>query len=218
MAVRDTPADAGKRDASRLLETVRRDLRDSRVRAGLSQASVARAAGLSPSAYGRVEVGDLKGTTVEALAVSARAVGLALWVRLYPEGTPVRDAGQLRLERDFASILGPGLSFRSEVLLPIAGDLRAWDGIVSCADGLAFAECEMRLGDVQELLRRYEAKLRDDPRSRILILVVRATRHNRRVLAEHREVLRPLLPLDSGTIMRSLRSGRLPASSGVLVI
>jgi len=218
MAVRETPADVGARDASRLLESVRRDLRDARVRAGLSQTTVARAAGLSSSAYGRLETGDLKGTSVEAMAAAARALGLALSVRLYPEGSPVRDAGQLRLEADYADLLGAGLSFRPEVPLPITGDPRAWDGIVSGVEGLVFTECEMRLGDMQELLRRYEAKLRDDPRSRILILVVRSTRHNRRVLAQHREVLRPLLPLDGAAITRSLRAGRLPAAGGILVL
>ncbi len=208
----------GLRDARRLLQAACRDLRAARVAAGLSQARIASAAGLSPSAYGRLERGELRSTPVESLARAARAVGLAASLRLYPAGLPVRDAGHLRLEHDFRAVLGPGLRFRPEVPLPIEGDARAWDGAISGGGGLAFAECEMRLSDVQDLLRRCEVKLRDDPRSSVLIVVVRATRHNRMVLAEHREALRPLLPLDGAAILRHLRAGRVPPAGGLLML
>jgi transcriptional regulator with XRE-family HTH domain len=208
--VRRGPADLGADDANRQLDVAHRELKEARVAAGLSQASAARAAGLSSSAYGRLEGGALRATPIESLAVAARAVGLSLSLRLCPAGSPARDAGQLRLEQDYVAVLGPGLAFRPEAPLPIAGDPRAWDGVVVAPDGLGFTECEMRLGDVQDLLRRNEAKLRDDPRSRILVLVVRSTRHNRRMLSLHREALRPLLPLDGAAILRSLRAGRLP--------
>ena len=218
MSVRDDPAAQGAADAARLLEAACRDLRQARVVAGLSQASVARATRLSTSAYGRLERGDLDAMSIASMAKAARAVGLEISVRLYPAGSPVRDAAQLRLESDFRTILGEGLGFRAEVPLPIEGDPRAWDGVVSRPDGIAFAECEMRLGDMQELARRMALKLRDDPRSRILILVVRSTRHNRRVLAEHREALRQLLPLDGAAVLRALRAGRLPPASGLVVV
>jgi len=218
MGVREGPADLGSQDADRLLTAACRELRDARVAAGLSQAVVGRAAGLSPAAYGRLERGELARAPFEHVARSARAVGLEATLRLYPAGSPVRDAGQLRLESDYVAVLGPGLTFRAEVPLPIPGDLRAWDGTVSDRSAMAFVDCEMRLGDVQALTRRLEIKLRDDPRSGILILVVRDSRHNRGVLAEHREILRALLPLDSATILRSLRAGRLPPASGLLVL
>ncbi|MFN8631750.1 MAG: hypothetical protein U0838_15960 [Chloroflexota bacterium] len=86
------------------------------------------------------------------------------------------------------------------------------DGISS-----AFVDCEMRLGDVQVLLRRLDAKRRDDPRPGVLILVVRDSDHNRRVLADHREVLRSLLPLDATAILRALRCGRVPPANGVVL-
>ena len=218
MSVREDPGDVGLRDARDLLASAQRELRTTRLRAGLSQASVGRGAGLSRSAYGRLERGGLAHVPLEHLTRSARALGLVASLRLYPAGSPVRDAAQLRLEADFKGVLGPGLSFRVEVPLPIEGDLRAWDGLVSGADGLAFTECEMRLGDMQELARRLALKLRDDPRSGLLILVVRSTRHNRQVLAGHRENLRPLLPLDGAAVIRRLRAGRLPPASGLLVI
>jgi transcriptional regulator with XRE-family HTH domain len=218
MSVRVDPAAQGAADAARLLEAACRDLREARLEAGLSQASVARAARLSTSAYGRLERGALGSSPVESLAKAARAVGLEISVRLCPAGSPVRDAAQLRLESDFRAVLGDELTFRAEVALPIEGDQRAWDGVVTARDGVGFTEFEMRLGDMQELARRMALKLRDDPRSRILILAVRSTRHNRGVLAEHREVLRQLLPLDGAAVLRALRAGRLPAASGLVVM
>ena len=79
-------------------------------------------------------------------------------------------------------------------------------------------DAESRLGDIQALQRRLELKLRDDPRSPVLILVVARTRHNVEVLRLHREALRALLPLDGAAITRALRAGRLPPASGLLVI
>ncbi len=218
MGVRERPSDLGAQDARRLLGDACREIGQARVAAGLSQAAVGRAAGLSPAAYGRLERGELARPPFEHVARSARVVGLEASLRLFPAGSPVRDAGQLRLEEDFVGVVGVGLAFRAEVALPIVGDLRAWDGAASDRRAMAFVECEMRLGDMQALVRRLATKLRDDPRSGILILVVRDSRHNRAVLAEHREVLRPLLPLDSHAILRALRVGRLPPASGLLVL
>ena len=218
MGVRERLADLGARDARRLLADACREIREARVAAGLSQAVVGRAAGLSPAAYGRLERGELARPPFEHVARSARVVGLTASLRLYPAGSPVRDGGQLRLEEDLVAVLGPGLAFRAEVVLPMEGDLRAWDGALSDRRALAFVEGEMRLGDMQALARRLGAKLRDNPRSRVLILVVRDSRHNRAVLADHREVLRQLLPLDSSGILRALRAGRLPTVSGLLVL
>lgn len=195
-----------------------REIREARIGAGLSQAVVGRAAGLSPAAYGRLERGEIARPPFEHVARAARVVGLAASLRLYPAGSPLRDAGQLRLERDVVAVLGVGLSFRSEVPLPIEGDLRAWDGAVAAQRSVAFVDCEVRLCDLQALVRRLETKLRDDPRSSVLLLAVRDSRHNRAVLAEHRELLRPLLPLDTPAILRSLRAGRLPPASGLLVL
>ena len=79
-------------------------------------------------------------------------------------------------------------------------------------------DAETRIGDVQALARRLAATLRDDPRSRVLILVVARTAHNLRVLREHREALRDLLPLDGAAIARALRAGRIPTASGIIVL
>jgi hypothetical protein len=81
-----------------------------------------------------------------------------------------------------------------------------------------FTEAETHIHDAQALERRIELKLRDDPRATAVVLVASRTRHNRRVVAEHRESLRGLLPLDGGAILRAIGSGRVPELGGILLL
>jgi hypothetical protein len=52
----------------------------------------------------------------------------------------------------------------------------------------------------------------------VLVLVVADTLTNRQTLHLHREQLRPRFPLDSRQVLASLKSGRLPSLSGVVVL
>jgi len=107
---------------------------------------------------------------------------------------------------------------RREVGLPINEDLRAWDGMLLGDVRRAFVEGEARPGDVQAVARRIDLKLRDDPRGDVVVLALTRSRHNRRVVEEHREALRAQLPLDGAAIARALRSGRVPAASGLILL
>jgi transcriptional regulator with XRE-family HTH domain len=184
----------------------------------ISQATVARAAGIAPSTLSRIErnlVGDLPlGPPCRA----ARALGLQVSVKLYPIGVAVRDAPQLALLARLESVLAAPLRLVREVSLPMRGDLRAWDGSIVGAVERAFIEAESRLGDVQALQRRVELKIRDDPRARIVILAVTKSDQNRRVLLEHREALRPMLPLDGAAVLRALRHRTIPAAGGIVLL
>jgi transcriptional regulator with XRE-family HTH domain len=218
VSVRRGPKDLGSDDAARLVERIGSELRSTRIALGHSQRFVAGAAGTSPSRLGRIERGEVRDPSLAVICRVARVLGLSLSLQLYPAGSPARDAGQLRLIDRFAAILARPLGLRREVVLPGHGELRAWDAHVTAPDGVAAMDAEVRLGDVQALERRLRAKLRDDPRVVVLILVVARTRHNVEVLSRHREALRDLLPLDSATILRALRAGRLPPASGILVV
>jgi transcriptional regulator with XRE-family HTH domain len=208
----------GADDARGGYQKAAREIREARVAAGWSQETVARAAGLSRWQVQRLERGMLKAPTLEAICRASRAVGLALRVSQHPTGERLRDTPQLRLAEDFATIPASPIIVRREVPLPIQGDLRAWDMLLSEGRRIAFVECETRLGDLQALARRLALKLRDDPRGDVLILAVRSTAHNRRALAEHREALRAEFPLDGAAVARALRAGRLPTASGIILI
>ena len=218
MPVRQRPADLGAADARRLTRSVATELRDARIALGISQRTIARASGISPSQLGRLERGDAPDPAIGVICRVARSLGLAASVKLYPAGVPVRDAAHLALFARFERLLAPPLRLIREVPLPIEGDLRAWDGAIGGAGRLCFTEGETRIGDTQAFARRTELKLRDDGRGTVVILLVARTRHNLEVLRASREALRALLPLDSAAIARALRDGRPPAASGIIVL
>ena len=208
----------GASDARRLIARLGTELRETRLAAGVSQASVARAAGISRSTLSRIEREDLRDPTFVTVCRLGRALGLAPSFRFFPVGMPVRDAPQLSLLARFSKIVAPPLATLREIALPLDGDHRAWDAMITGADEQAFVEAESHLGDVQAFERRVALKLRDDPRARIVILVLTRSAHHRALLAEHRESLRSMFPLDGVAVLRPLREGRLPPLSGLVLI
>ncbi|MHB8891335.1 MAG: helix-turn-helix domain-containing protein [Candidatus Limnocylindrales bacterium] len=218
MPVRQGHGDVGAADARRIARSTGAEFRETRISLGLSQRSVARAAGISATQLGRLERGEARSPSVATICRTARALGLSASLKLYPAGVPVRDAAHLALLGRFEALLAGPLRMRREVALPIEGDPRAWDAMIVGAGTMAFTEGESRLGDMQAVARRAELKLRDDGRGSVVILIVARTRHNLRVLREHRETLRAQFPLDGAAVARALRAGRIPPASGIIAI
>jgi hypothetical protein len=210
--------DQGLADARRLTAAIASDLRSARIAAGISQATAGKAAGMSEAQWGRLERGALERVDIVQLCCAGRALGWKGSWRYFPVADAVRDAPQLNLLRRFEALLGPPLHMRREVPLPVAGDLRAWDGMVH-GDGAPFVvEGEAHAGDVQALERRLRLKLRDDPRAGVLVLALTRSSHHRALLAAHREVLRDLLPLDNAAVLPLLRAGRRPPAGGIVLV
>jgi transcriptional regulator with XRE-family HTH domain len=185
---------------------------------GLSQEVVARAARTSRSQVGRVERGEAQRVSVWEIARLLAVVGLELSARAYPKGAPIRDCGQLALLARFRATLAPSARTRSEVPLPVSGDLRAWDLVLSIASGQIAVEAETRPRDVQPLLRRVELKLRDDPEITRVALLLADTRHNRTLLREHGPILRVDFPLPGQQFLGALHEGRIPESNGIVLL
>ncbi len=219
MATRQRPGDKGAEDARRLAAMLGGEIVSARRAAGISQRQIAASAGVSSSQLSRIERGRQDRPTLDLLCRAARATGLVVACKAYPDGTRVRDAASLALLGRLDAALAPPLRARREVGLPIPGDQRAWDArLFGDGGSRASVEGETHLYDVQATARRIEVKQRDDPASGPVILLVNRTAHNRRVLAEHREALRSQFPLDGATILRHLRAGRIPPASGILVL
>lgn len=216
MAATDQARYRGARQARRLMRTLGDELRDARLAAGLSQRSVARVAGLNQSRISRTERAARIPARIDELAAHGAALGLQLSIKVYPEGAPVRDQGQLRVIGRFRRRVGKGFGWRTEVPVGGDGDLRAWD-IQLDGPGSIGIDVETRLHDLQALQRRSELKRRDSGVDRV-VLVVADTRHNRRVLAEHREALRSTFPADTAEVLAALRQGRLPAANGIVLV
>ena len=186
---------------------------------GLSQGHVAAAAGVSRTRYGRIEAGRVESLSIMEYCRIAIVLGLDPAIRLYPGGIPIRDAAHAARLRRLIDHAGSPLVARTEVALPAQFDhveQRAWDLVFTGHGERSALELEMRLTDVQALLRRLSLKRRDDPTEHF-ILAIADTRSNRHVLAELADLFTDLPRLRPSTVWRALEAGRHSGTGIVLV-
>ena len=220
MGTRERPADRGRRRTRDALRRLADDYRQARVGAGLRLRDAAAAAGASHPQLLRFERGELRRVTLAEVGAWCAVVGLDLSVRAYPAGDPIRDRAQLALLERFRSRLHPTIRWRTEVRLPIEGDLRAWDGEAAKRTPRPWRmriEAETKLSDGQVVTRRIQLKIRDDPEGH-LALLVSDTQANRRAIVAIRAGLDQLLPLGTREILAALAVGRDPGGSGIVIL
>lgn len=208
--------DRGRQEARQQLLRLGTELRDARYAAGISQWHVARAAGLNQSRVSRTERAQRVPPRIDELAQHCAVLGLQLVIRVYPHGSPVRDAGQLRLLARFRAQISDAYRWRTEVPVAGRGDLRAWDAVIDGPTAIGI-DAETKMHDIQALQRRCELKWRDSELP-VAVLVVARTRHNRAVLREHRSALASTFPLDTGAVLEALRSGEALTANGIVLI
>ena len=137
---REQRAEAAERELTRLKllwylsKRIGDEIHVARVAVGISQAAMAKQAGISRSKAGRIERGEYQQVPLVELTMLAAVVGLELSVRAFPVGPPLRDHAHAALLERFRQVLHPSLSWSTEVPLPNANDLRAWDAMVRGGD------------------------------------------------------------------------------------
>lgn len=216
-AVRST--ERARRLGERFLREGGTGFRDARLMLGLSQGHVAASADLSRTRYGRIEAGRVPSLSILEYCRIAVVLGLDPAIRLYPGGVPVRDAAHADRLRRLIALARPPLVARTEVPLPIQPDRReqrAWDLVYAGHGQRTAVELEMRLADVQALIRRIALKRRDDAVEQF-ILAIADTRTNRRVLAEYPDMFAELPRLRPSLVWRALEAGQLPPT-GILLV
>ena len=206
MATYDSAVARGRRMGRAERRRAGDQLRIGRVAAGLSQRGLAVMVGLSHSTVGRMERGEVQRITIDRLAVVAAVLGFDLRIGFYPTGTPVRDAAHLALIGRLRKRVSKSLRWRTEVPIPIPGDLRTADVIIDGPSFDGMVEAETRLYDLQAMERRIHLKQRDLGVRR-LILLVADTRHNRAVLDAHPELLERF-SVSTRACLLALRDGR----------
>ncbi len=194
-----------------------KELKSARLQAGLSQRVLGGAAGFSPAEIGRIERAAAPWLTIEATCVLSAILGLSPSLRFYPQASPLRDRAHLALLERLRRELHPALAWRTEVPLPVPGDGRAWDAVVSGRDWHLGVDAETKLHDVQAFERRLALKQRDSGGVAVILLVA-ATAGNRHALAAARSALRGLLPYDTREILSALRAGSPPPGSGIVLL
>lgn len=217
MTSRERPSDRAVRRTRRSLIEIGDELARARREAGLSQLTVAAASGLSRSQVSRIERADHASVSLMDLGKVLAVAGLQLWVRAYPAGDAVRDAAHVATTERFLEHVKPPLTWRTEVPLPNAGDLRAWDLTVRGPDARAGVEVENRLTDFQSLERRLGRKRRDGAVD-LVILVLADTRANRRAARGCLTLLRESFPTRGRAVSAALQNGRLPATDALLFV
>jgi hypothetical protein len=172
---------------------------------------------MSASQLSRVERGLVMAVDLPQIGALCAVVGLDLAVRAYPGGQPIRDAGHLALIGRFRRRLSPAIGWRSEVpVVPLAGDHRAWDGVMSHGGRRAGAEFETRPRDVQELQRRLALKERDGDVD-VVMLVLADTRHNRLFVRAHAPDLVAQFPVAGPEALALLGAGQLPRGNAIVL-
>ena len=223
MATHARPVDTGTDRGRRIVADRGRELRATRIDRGLTLAEVARATRMSASKLSRIERGLAPRVTVMDLARLHAAVGLELSVRAFPGGTPIRDVAQLTLLGRFRHRLHGSIGWSVEVPLPVPGDRRAWDALVSGAREAGSVpwrfgvEAETAPRDVQALARRLSLKARDG-RVDGVILVLPRTRRTRVFLREAAPLLAADFPVPGSRALELLAAGVAPGGNSIVVI
>lgn len=149
MPTRQNPADEAARRAKYQMDQVVRDLRARRLMAGLSLSAVAAALGCSRQLVAKWEQRALAPSPIR-LAAWGATLGLDISIRAFDAGSPLRDAGQLRLLGRGRHAVGTRWAWRTEV--PVTSnplDRRAIDAVLTAPRGRVGLEAITRLVDAQ---------------------------------------------------------------------
>jgi transcriptional regulator with XRE-family HTH domain len=217
VGTRERSVDVGAARGRALNAALLNELRQARLDRGLASRDVARAVGLSPAQYSRIERGLSASITIVQASAMLAAVGLELSARAYPAGEPLRDAPQVALLERLRLRLHRSLRFSTEVAFPNPGDRRAWDAVIAGPDWRFGVEAETRPRDRQALERRLELKLRDGDVSGLALLLL-DSRHNRDFIRAHRDVLADRFPITSRRALELLAAGVRPEGNAIIVL
>jgi transcriptional regulator with XRE-family HTH domain len=215
MPTRRNLIDEARRRGARLAREIGDDLRQARLRNGLSLRQVAEAIGASRWQVGRRERGIAATAGLVDLVVHAAAVGLDLSVRSFAAAPAVRDAAQVRVLARFLNMTGSAWAVQLEAPLRVLRDQRAFDCLLRCGEHVVAVEVITRLHDLQAQLRPLFAKARDAGIER-LIIVVADTRANREALELASDVLSSAFSLDARGTFAALRHGTVPARDAIV--
>jgi transcriptional regulator with XRE-family HTH domain len=210
-----------QREASRFAAWILRDsgreLRVARLVAGARQADVAEILGTSISHVSRVEHGLIRGIGIPALTRHAAAIGLKPYLKFYPAISRPMDRAQLAVLTRFRERLGSAWRVIVEAPMPIHGDLRAADALLTIPGCRCMVEVITRLADFQAQLRSARNKQRDIQADR-LVFVVSGTTTNRRAIRDVGATIADAFPLTTKEALAKLGAGVDPGADALIVL
>jgi transcriptional regulator with XRE-family HTH domain len=216
MTTRSNVRSRGLETATDMLRSIGYELRSARVAAGLSQAAVARTAGVSREYLCRIELGRTQSVDLVTACVLFAVLGRRLSIKGYPLGDPLRDAGHHRLLDRFERRVPPTWRRQREAPMPGLQDLRAWDLLLTGPVSIG-VEAETRLRDVQATERAMTLKRRDSGARRMALLLA-STPHNEAVVRAHLASLRQTFPVDTRRFLAAIRDGVDPGADALVLL
>jgi transcriptional regulator with XRE-family HTH domain len=189
--------------------------------AGLTQAELARLAGVSQQEASKAE-GGAPDVSLEARCRLAAACGNELGWRLYPVATVrLRDSGQLALAQAIVGAAHP--SWKASLEVPVMpGDARAADLVLGGPSEVIHIEIERALVDFQAQLRsaqlKREALAVHEERPMRLVIAVPDTKATRARLEPFGEVVARTMPATSRSIWSAIRAAEPLNQDGILFV
>lgn len=194
------------------------ELMESRRTTSLSQRALGLERGTSQSDISRLErLSRIDEVSFVHVSEVASLLGLELSAGLHPYGEPIRDKGHQALINRFRALLSQAFKVLAEVPLPLTGDPRAWDLVLRLAGQVIGVEVETRIRDIQRLVRHVHQRERDGGVGEI-VLVLAASRTNRRLVDELRSALGARYSTSPRALLKALRDGESLPGSGVILL
>ena len=187
------------------------ELRLLRLRAGLSQAAVAREVGIARSVVTRLEAGD-PGITLRTRFRVATVLGADLRVTAYSESGPlIRDAAQATIIEQLLTGLDRRWRRTPEAAVPGLGR-RSVDLRLDGPDAIVLVEVESRLGSLEEIIRELHSKRQAlaeaEPvgaqRPIYVVLCLPRTWHHASILRTHPRTTAAAFPASSADLLAAL--------------
>lgn len=214
---RVSPLREAARLAAGIVRDIGRELRVARIVAGMTQRQVGIRIGKSASYVSRVEGGRVSGAKVPDLVRHAAVVGLKPWFRLFPAVRRPLDAPQLATLHRLRERLAAVWVVSVEVPVPIGGDLRAADAVISMPGCRCLVEVITRLADWQAQVRAARLKHRDLRTDRLLLVIADSTT-NRRQLRSVPEAAMAEFPIRTREAFIALRTGVDPGGDAIILV
>jgi transcriptional regulator with XRE-family HTH domain len=201
----------GDRQLRRAAVRVGEDFRQLRLRAGVSQAAVARAIGVERSVICRLEAG-CPSVSPRIRARAAAVVGADFRMSVYADASPLlADAAQARIVELLLATRHS--TWRASVEAPVPGPGRR------CSDVRLDRGRDVVLVEVETRVRRWEELLRElhDKRAAVasglsdrhchVLLVLPWTGHHRQLVATHPATVRATFPAPGAALLAALTDG-----------
>jgi len=201
---------AGDRQLRRTSARFAEEFRGIRLRAGVSQAAVARAIGVTRSVICRMERGD-PGVSPQVRARAASVLGADFRMAIYPEAAPlIHDAAHARMVEAILTLRSG--AWRATVEAPVPGPgRRSTDIRLDHGPRIVLIEVESRVHAFEAIIRECADKraavaaVAGGQRQVHVVLALPRTRHRQTLMTTHPEITAAAFPASNAALSRALR-------------